>query len=344
MAQDVRRMACASADRRVMKRMFIVLVCSAGVSASLFSQVTQLPKEEFSEAIEDNSFFIEEAYNQEQGVVQHISNLQYSFTNEKNILYTFTQEWPLGGRDHQLSYTVPIGLYSSSHPGGLGDLLINYRYQLVDNGGWANVAPRLSIILPTGSVRSALGSGTTGLQINVAASRRFSRAFVSHVSAGPTYLPHMKDESTSAGTIRHTLTSYNEIYHKGTKTQKRNGDADSTLVPLFPIKTMEEEQKTALTEEAVYDALKECYDPEIPVDIVNLGLVYGVTIVDDWVGVKMTLTSPGCPASSMISEEVKQRVRQIPGVGDADVRIVWQPEWKPTMMSEEARRKLGMNK
>jgi metal-sulfur cluster biosynthetic enzyme len=107
---------------------------------------------------------------------------------------------------------------------------------------------------------------------------------------------------------------------------------------------MEEEQKSTITEEAVYEALKGCYDPEIPVDIVNLGLVYGVTIVDDWVGVKMTLTSPGCPASTMISEDVKQRVRQVPGVGDADVRIVWQPEWKPSIMSEEARKKLGWNK
>jgi metal-sulfur cluster biosynthetic enzyme len=107
---------------------------------------------------------------------------------------------------------------------------------------------------------------------------------------------------------------------------------------------MEDAHNNGITEEAVYDALKDCYDPEIPVDIVSLGLVYGVTIVDDWVGVKMTLTSPGCPASTMISEEVKQRVRQIPGVGDADVRIVWQPEWKPTMMSEEARKKLGWNK
>jgi metal-sulfur cluster biosynthetic enzyme len=107
---------------------------------------------------------------------------------------------------------------------------------------------------------------------------------------------------------------------------------------------MESTQKSAITEEAVYEALKGCFDPEIPVDIVSLGLVYSVTIVDDWVGVKMTLTSPGCPASTMISEDVKQRVRQIPGVGDADVRIVWQPEWKPAMISEEARKKLGWNK
>ena len=97
-------------------------------------------------------------------------------------------------------------------------------------------------------------------------------------------------------------------------------------------------------EATIYEALKECYDPEIPVDIVNLGLVYGVTIVDDWVGVKMTLTSPGCPASTMISEQVKERLKKVPGVADADVRIVWQPEWSPSRMTEEVRRQLGLNK
>jgi metal-sulfur cluster biosynthetic enzyme len=97
-----------------------------------------------------------------------------------------------------------------------------------------------------------------------------------------------------------------------------------------------------ITEQAVYEALRECNDPEIPVDIVSLGLVYGVTIVDDWVGVKMTLTSPGCPASNFISQQVKDRLKKIPGVGDADVRIVWQPEWNPGRMSDEAKKKLGV--
>jgi metal-sulfur cluster biosynthetic enzyme len=106
---------------------------------------------------------------------------------------------------------------------------------------------------------------------------------------------------------------------------------------------VETQQPNIITKEAVYEALKECFDPEIPVDLVNLGLIYGVTIVDNWVGVKMTLTSPGCPASNMISQQVKERLKKIPGVGDADVRIVWQPEWNPSMMSEEARRKLGRN-
>mgnify|MGYP001251255722 CR=1 FL=1 len=99
---------------------------------------------------------------------------------------------------------------------------------------------------------------------------------------------------------------------------------------------------TAITEESIYGALRECYDPEVPVDIVSLGLVYGITIVDDWVGVKMTLTSPGCPASNIISQQVKERLKKVPGVGDADVRIVWQPEWNANRMSDEAKKKLGM--
>ena len=107
---------------------------------------------------------------------------------------------------------------------------------------------------------------------------------------------------------------------------------------------MNETQAIALTENQVLESLKDCYDPEIPVNLVDLGLIYGITIVDDWVGAKMTLTSPGCPASSMISEQVKERVKKVPGVGDVDVRIVWQPEWTPARMTDEARNKLGWNK
>jgi metal-sulfur cluster biosynthetic enzyme len=107
---------------------------------------------------------------------------------------------------------------------------------------------------------------------------------------------------------------------------------------------MNNDPTMTITEESIYSALKECYDPEIPVDIVSLGLVYGVTIVDDWVGVKMTLTTPGCPASNKISQDVKERVKKVPGVSDADVRIVWQPEWNASRMSDEARKKLGLAK
>lgn len=105
---------------------------------------------------------------------------------------------------------------------------------------------------------------------------------------------------------------------------------------------MDEKQTYEITEAQIFDALRECYDPEIPVNLVDLGLIYDVKIIDDWVGVKMTLTSPGCGMSGMISQNVRTRVLRVPGVKDADVRIVWQPAWSPSMMSEDARKKLGI--
>jgi metal-sulfur cluster biosynthetic enzyme len=93
----------------------------------------------------------------------------------------------------------------------------------------------------------------------------------------------------------------------------------------------------------IYDALREVYDPEIPVNLVDLGLIYDVKIIDDWVGVKMTLTTPGCGMGTMISQNVRDRVLQVPGVKDADVRIVWQPAWTPARMSESAKKKLGVD-
>ena len=98
-----------------------------------------------------------------------------------------------------------------------------------------------------------------------------------------------------------------------------------------------------VNEQAIYDALKEVYDPEMPVNIVDLGLVYQVKIIDGWVGVKMTLTSQGCGLADEIAAAARDRVLHVPGVIDADVRIVWQPAWKPSYMSEAARKKLIIN-
>lgn len=97
-----------------------------------------------------------------------------------------------------------------------------------------------------------------------------------------------------------------------------------------------------VSEAQVFEALKQCYDPEIPVNVVELGLIYDVKIIDDWVGVKMTLTTPGCGMSGMIAQDVRNRVQQLPGVKEADVRIVWEPAWTPERMSPEARKKLGI--
>ena len=105
---------------------------------------------------------------------------------------------------------------------------------------------------------------------------------------------------------------------------------------------MDDQQTVTVTEAQIYEALRECYDPEIPVNLVDLGLIYDVKIIDDWVGVKMTLTAPGCGMSGIISQNVRKRVLKVPGVKDADVRIVWEPAWTPARMSPEAKRKLGM--
>jgi metal-sulfur cluster biosynthetic enzyme len=105
---------------------------------------------------------------------------------------------------------------------------------------------------------------------------------------------------------------------------------------------MNEQATVSIPESAILNALRECYDPEIPVNLVDLGLIYDIKIIDDWVGVKMTLTSPGCGMSGMISQNVRNRVLKVPGVKDADVRIVWEPAWSPARMSVEAKKKLGM--
>jgi metal-sulfur cluster biosynthetic enzyme len=96
------------------------------------------------------------------------------------------------------------------------------------------------------------------------------------------------------------------------------------------------------TEEDVWNALRECYDPEIPVNIVDLGLVYDVTIDNTSVSVTMTLTAPGCGMAPIIADDVKMRLSQVQGVSEAKVNIVFSPTWNTSMMSEAARRTLGM--
>ncbi|MGN6717380.1 MAG: metal-sulfur cluster assembly factor [Candidatus Binatia bacterium] len=97
-----------------------------------------------------------------------------------------------------------------------------------------------------------------------------------------------------------------------------------------------------ITKEQVYEALQECYDPEIPVNIVDLGLVYDVEIDGGKVAVKMTLTAPGCGMGTMIAADAKQRIIALEGVEDATVDLVWDPPWNPSMINEEAKQRLGI--
>src|SRR3989442_3471725 len=131
------------------------------------STASSMPSSAQSRHIEDNSFLIEEAYNQERGVVQHISSWQRSL-GSASWLFTFTQEWPLGTQRHQLSYTIPFQrLESPSRRTGLGDAAVNYRYQLLPARGRVALAPRLAVVLPTGREALGLGAGTVGVQLSV---------------------------------------------------------------------------------------------------------------------------------------------------------------------------------
>lgn len=94
--------------------------------------------------------------------------------------------------------------------------------------------------------------------------------------------------------------------------------------------------------EAVIAALRDIFDPEIPVNIYDLGLIYGVDIDDGHVVVTMTLTTPHCPVAESMPSEVEMRMLAVPGVATAEVNIVWDPAWDPGKMSDEAKLELGM--
>jgi metal-sulfur cluster biosynthetic enzyme len=122
-----------------------------------------------------------------------------------------------------------------------------------------------------------------------------------------------------------------------------SADADGKGVTL----TKFDKQDTAksdvvLTEEMVYDALQNVYDPEIPVSIVDLGLIYDVKITPgNNVGIKMSLTTPGCGMGAMIAQQAEDAVREI-GANNVLVEVVWDPPWNPDMMSDAAKEKLGI--
>ena len=137
--------------------------------------------------VRDNSFLVEEAYNQEARVVQHVSFLALS-RDPTAWEYSFTQEWPAGGQRHQLSVTVP--LIHAADATGVGDVALNYRYQLsFDDATGDAVAPRLSLLIPTGDATEGRGTSSLGLQANLPVSWGLHRALVTHWNIGGTWTP-----------------------------------------------------------------------------------------------------------------------------------------------------------
>ncbi len=162
----------------------LFLVCLV-YARTIFAQPSpKAEKPEGPPTIQDNSFLMEEAYNQEEGVVQHINTFQRMRGGA--WVATFTQEYPVPRQAHQVSYTIPYGRSGEAGvPAGLGDVALNYRYQLAGSGETRFAcAPRVSLLLPTGNEKKGLGSGGTGVQVDVTV---LSSRFVTHTNLGGTY-------------------------------------------------------------------------------------------------------------------------------------------------------------
>lgn len=138
--------------------------------------------------IEDNSFLLEEAYNQEKGVIQYINGFKRDRGGTWN--YSFTNELPMGGQKHQFSYTIPLSSFGNGT--GIGDIAINYRYQAVMNKTVA-VSPRASVLIPTGSKEKLLGAGGVGYQFALPVSVTLAPKWVTHFNAGTTLTPKAKN-------------------------------------------------------------------------------------------------------------------------------------------------------
>jgi len=168
------------------------------------------------DVIEDNSFLIEEAYNQEPGVVQHIFTAIYNNdSRNRGWNFNFTQEWPVFSQDHQFSYSVPSSHFidGADRIYGIGDILLNYRYQALEEGDVKPAfAPRFSLILPTGNRNRGTGNGVVGYQWSLPFSKKLASRFAMHANFGLTYLPGVRaplDGSTGPLSPKRSLVSYN---------------------------------------------------------------------------------------------------------------------------------------
>jgi len=139
-----------------------------------------------------------------------------------------------------------------------------------------------------------------------------------------------------------------ELPNLGALVRLGGGDADAIGLEVVEHKPLAPSEGAGDVERQVWDALKSCYDPEIPVNIVDLGLVYDLTLAPTEKGgtsvaVKMTLTAQGCGMGASIAADAEQKIAALSGVDDAKVEIVWDPPWSPQMISPEGREKLGIN-
>jgi hypothetical protein len=193
---------------RAFHALILIFLTAAGLPAQ---SATSPPDSEESRTaeetegkIQDNLFLMEEAYNQEPGVIQHIQSFLFDPESD-DWDYTFTEEWPVPTDLHQLSITVPVSRRAADDFASAGDILLNYRYQAARYAPGRSVAfaPRFSLVLPTGSYREGTGRGVPGYQLGFPVSIELGSRFVTHLNAGFTVTPGAKSPAA-----RHEETSF----------------------------------------------------------------------------------------------------------------------------------------
>jgi hypothetical protein len=193
--------------RRSFCAILCVLICAAGIAGETADSKIIRPVE----GIMDNSFLVEEAYNQEPGVVQNILTglyawANYSGTGDRRMDLAFTQEFPAWGQKNQLSYTIPYTFIrrAGSWSDGLNDVFLNYRYQAYyDDQTLTALAPRFSLILPTGTDEAGLQLHSPGYQWNLPFSTALGDRWPLNLNAGITFLPN------AGPSRRNNLLNYN---------------------------------------------------------------------------------------------------------------------------------------
>jgi hypothetical protein len=157
------------------------------------SLVTLLSSDPPAKGIQDNSFFVEEAYNQEPGIVQHIINVPAFFmSGDKEVSFIFTQEWPIFSQTHQFSYTIPYTFAESEN--GLEDIRLNYRLQaLMEGERTPAFAPRFSLVTPTGDASKGFGHNRLGYEINLPFSKIVTERVTLNFNAGGALFPDVND-------------------------------------------------------------------------------------------------------------------------------------------------------
>jgi len=172
---------------QALRRAAIAVAAVAGTSSAIAPRVhAEETDRRPAKGIQDNSFLIEEAYNQDAGVVQHIATLR---RQDRGWFFAFTQEWPIGSQTHQFSYTLPYAWLrgDGERASGVGDVMLNYRWQaLVETDRTPAFAPRFSLILPSGDADRDLGTGSTGYQISLPVSKVITDRVTVHGNAGLT--------------------------------------------------------------------------------------------------------------------------------------------------------------